>query len=155
MCGWLSEASTCASRLKRASRSGSLANASGRTLMATSRFRRASRARYTSPIPPAPISAVISYAPRRVPGVRLMGYVRRVDYTEGRVRHDESEVLSQNLAVLAPELWGWQNAQTVNALTCFNCGYMGEPGDKLCPTCRTRLLSNAVYMTLFALWGVG
>jgi hypothetical protein len=32
---------------------------------------------------------------------------------------------------------------------------MGAPSDKLCPTCRTRLLSNAVYMTLFALWGVG
>ena len=37
MCGWLSDASTCASRLNRASRSGSCANAAGRTFSATSR----------------------------------------------------------------------------------------------------------------------
>ena len=34
------------------------------------RFSFVSVARYTSPMPPTPISAVISYAPRRVPGVR-------------------------------------------------------------------------------------
>ena len=37
MLGWLSEASTCASRVKRAMRSGSAAKSSGRTLIATSR----------------------------------------------------------------------------------------------------------------------
>ena len=41
--------------LKRASRSGSAANGSGRTLIATSRFSFVSRARYTSPIPPSPM----------------------------------------------------------------------------------------------------
>ena len=35
-------------------------NCSFDTLMATIRFSRASRARYTSPIPPAPIGATIS-----------------------------------------------------------------------------------------------
>ena len=40
--------------LNRASRSASVANESGRTLMATSRFSFVSRARYTSPMPPAP-----------------------------------------------------------------------------------------------------
>ena len=40
--------------LKRASRSESSANASGRILRATSRFSFVSRARYTSPMPPAP-----------------------------------------------------------------------------------------------------
>ena len=35
--------------------------------MATSRCRRVSRARYTSPIPPAPIGATISYGPSFVP----------------------------------------------------------------------------------------
>ena len=37
MFGWLSAARTCASRWNRASRSGSSATASGRTLIATSR----------------------------------------------------------------------------------------------------------------------
>ena len=41
-----------ASRSKRASRSASVANACGRTLIATSRPSLVSRARYTSPIPP-------------------------------------------------------------------------------------------------------
>ena len=49
-----------ASRLKRASLSGSCARASGKTLMATSRPRWVSLARYTSPIPPAPSGARIS-----------------------------------------------------------------------------------------------
>ena len=42
----------------------------GRILMATWRFSLVSVARYTSPMPPAPICAVISYTPRRVPGLR-------------------------------------------------------------------------------------
>src|SRR5205807_6883490 len=46
--------------------------AEGRTLIATSRFNRASRARYTSPMPPEPMAARISYGPRRAPGARLM-----------------------------------------------------------------------------------
>ena len=54
MCGWFSDARTCASRWNRASRSASSATASGSTLIATSRLSLPSRARYTSPIPPAP-----------------------------------------------------------------------------------------------------
>src|SRR5262245_43088849 len=69
MLGWDSAATARASRSKRARRSGSAAKRSGRTLIATSRFRRASRARYTSPMPPAPSEPVISYEPRRVPGL--------------------------------------------------------------------------------------
>src|SRR3954466_15323355 len=38
-----------------------------RTLIATSRSSRVSRALYTSPVPPAPRGAVIRYGPRRVP----------------------------------------------------------------------------------------
>ena len=60
MLGWFSAASVCASRVNRASRSGSLANASGSTLSATSRPSVVSRARYTCPIPPSPIKAVTS-----------------------------------------------------------------------------------------------
>ena len=37
-------------------------------MTATSRFSFVSVARYTSPIPPTPIWAAISYGPRRVPG---------------------------------------------------------------------------------------
>ena len=43
MLGWFNEARTCASRWKRASRSASAATDSGRTLIATSRFRFVSR----------------------------------------------------------------------------------------------------------------
>ncbi len=53
MFGWFSDASTLASRSKRARRSASAAKASGKTLMATSRSSVVSRARYTSPMPPA------------------------------------------------------------------------------------------------------
>jgi hypothetical protein len=60
-----------ASRSNRARRSASFDTSSGRTLMATSRSRRVSRARYTSPMPPAPSGALISYGPRRTPGLRL------------------------------------------------------------------------------------
>ncbi len=49
-----------ASRSNRVRRSGSAASSAGSTLIATSRLRRSSRARYTSPIPPAPIGARIS-----------------------------------------------------------------------------------------------
>ena len=65
------------------------ANASGRILMATSRSSRASRARYTSPIPPAPMAERISYGPRCVPGA--MATVCEADYT-GRtpIRRDYS-----------------------------------------------------------------
>ena len=57
--GWLSAASSCASRRKRASRSGSCATSAGSTLRATSRPSFVSVARYTSPIPPAPRADVI------------------------------------------------------------------------------------------------
>ena len=99
MPGWLSEASSFASRSKRASRSGSAASAAGSTFSATSRPSLVSVARYTSPMPPAPIGATTSYAPRRLPGDRLRvtllsgsertsDAARSVDETVDRV-HDE------------------------------------------------------------------
>jgi len=57
MFGWLSEATALASRSKRATLVGSLANDSGRTLIATSRPSRVSFALQTTPIPPWPIWA--------------------------------------------------------------------------------------------------
>src|SRR6266550_2482727 len=68
MWGWFSAASVFASRSNRARRSASCANASGNTLIATWRPRLVSMARYTSPMPPAPMADRISYGPRRVPG---------------------------------------------------------------------------------------
>jgi hypothetical protein len=59
MLGWLSAATARASRSKRARRAGSESRSAGSTLMATSRPSFASVARYTSPMPPAPIAAVI------------------------------------------------------------------------------------------------
>src|SRR5437660_2779231 len=61
--GWFNAASVCASRVNRATRSGSPAKAAGRILIATSRLSVASRARYTSPIPPAPSGPTTSYGP--------------------------------------------------------------------------------------------
>jgi hypothetical protein len=55
MLGWLSDASTLASRSNRASRSASLAKSAGRTLIATSRSSVASVALQTAPMPPSPI----------------------------------------------------------------------------------------------------
>jgi hypothetical protein len=60
MFGWFSAASVFASCSKRLSRSASAAKSRGNTFTATSRFSRVSRARNTSPIPPAPMGAVIS-----------------------------------------------------------------------------------------------
>src|SRR5262245_18200170 len=67
MFGWLSAAVARASWSKRWSRSASWAIALGSTFRATSRSSRVSRARNTSPIPPSPNFARISYGPRRVP----------------------------------------------------------------------------------------
>src|SRR6266508_2606320 len=69
MPGWFNAASAFASRSNRATRSRSSKNSSGSTFNATSRSRRASFARYTSPMPPAPSGAGTSYGPIRVPGV--------------------------------------------------------------------------------------
>ena len=59
MLGWFSAASERASRSKRARRSASCATAAGSILIATSRPSFVSVARYTSPIPPAPMAAVM------------------------------------------------------------------------------------------------
>src|SRR6185436_13993197 len=73
MFGWLSAAAARASSSKRCNRSMSAEKDDGSTLIATSRPRRASRARYTSPIPPAPSVERISYGPRRTPAARGNG----------------------------------------------------------------------------------
>src|SRR5262245_63099910 len=72
MLGWFSDASTVASRLKRARRSASCANARGSVLSATSRPSFVSCARKTSPMPPAPSDDTTSYGPSRVPGCSVM-----------------------------------------------------------------------------------
>src|ERR1700689_5421812 len=83
----------CASCWKRRNRSGSRAKAAGKTLIATSRLSRASRARYTSPMPPAPTADTISYGPSFVPGVRA---IRARNYR-----------LVQHVALDATILDGW------------------------------------------------
>jgi hypothetical protein len=61
-----------ASRSKRKRRSEFEVKWEGRTLTATVRSRRVSKARYTSPIPPAPSGPTISYGPSFVPGGSVM-----------------------------------------------------------------------------------
>src|SRR5579864_1424350 len=67
MLGWFNEEMVRASRSKRSLASALSARCGGRILMATLRSSRVSRARYTSPIPPAPSGAPISYGPSFVP----------------------------------------------------------------------------------------
>src|SRR5881396_609285 len=73
MWGWLSDEIAFASRSKRMRSFASWANSAGKILMATLRSSRVSRARYTSPIPPAPMGATISYGPSRLPEARFTG----------------------------------------------------------------------------------
>src|SRR6185369_3144814 len=84
MFGWLSAATALASRSKRASASGCAANSSGRTLTATSRSSFESRARYTSPMPPAPSGEKISYRPSRVPAGSDTALLQAFDHEEIR-----------------------------------------------------------------------
>src|SRR6266568_1735516 len=72
MLGWLRAAAAWASCLKRRRRSASSENAAGNTFTATSRPKAASRARYTSPIPPAPTGAMISKDPSFEPEVKAI-----------------------------------------------------------------------------------
>ncbi len=60
MFGWFRAEADRASFSKRFNRSASDASSAGSTLIATSRSSRVSRARYTSPIPPAPSGASTS-----------------------------------------------------------------------------------------------
>ncbi len=66
--GWLSEASTRASRSKRLLYSALSEVSSWRTLTATSRPSRMCSALYTSPMPPAPRDSRIRYGPTELPG---------------------------------------------------------------------------------------
>src|SRR6266851_6720980 len=70
MLGWFSEEIARASRSKRCFASGFSERCDGRILTATVRSRRVSRARYTSPIPPAPSGDWISYGPSLAPEAR-------------------------------------------------------------------------------------
>src|SRR3974390_2409446 len=72
MLGWLSCDIVRASRSKRAFSSGEASSDELSTLMATVRSRRVSRARYTSPMPPAPSADTTSYGPKRVPATRVI-----------------------------------------------------------------------------------
>src|SRR5689334_16965248 len=102
MFGCDSAAIAFASRSKRASASGCSANAAGSTFKAISRSRRRSRARYTSPMPPAPIEERISYAPMRCPAANRMTAAR--DYN-ARVNR-RAFVTSSGMAALGFGLSG-------------------------------------------------
>src|SRR5262249_30907013 len=67
MFGWFKTPAARASCSNRRRRSASAEREVGRTLIATSRPSRVSRARYTSPMPPVPRGETTSYGPRRLP----------------------------------------------------------------------------------------
>src|ERR1700719_440875 len=66
-------------------------NCSPETLIATSRFKRASRARYTCPIPPALMDARISYGPSLSPAESGM---RRIELSLADHRADRECITS-------------------------------------------------------------
>lgn len=79
MCGWFRLATVRASRPNPSRRSRLSAKGPGRTLIAPMRSTRVSRARYTSPIPPAPIAERISYGP----GVgQAKGHLTSLDFAK-------------------------------------------------------------------------
>src|ERR1700726_1205872 len=103
MLGWFSAATARTSRSKRS------VNCAAETLMATSRPTRGSRARYTSPMPPAPSRPRTSYGPSFVPFARgISGQIllrKAVEKHGGQValpgirqNHDESFALHLWLA---------------------------------------------------------
>src|ERR1700751_5699858 len=65
-----------ASRSNRVLRFGDATSAEFSTLMATVRSSRVSRASYTSPMPPAPSGATISYGPSRVARESPISYLK-------------------------------------------------------------------------------
>src|SRR6266540_4494119 len=89
MCGCEIREIVFASLSKRSRRSAEGDRCRGRTLIATARSRRVSRARYTSPIPPAPSGERISYGPRREPGDS--GKMGRL-YFAGRSQNQPAEL---------------------------------------------------------------
>src|SRR5713226_1233349 len=98
--GWLRADAERASCSKRRNRSLSAEKAAGRILIATLRSRRASRARYTSPIPPAPRGAMISYGPSLAPEVRTIPNTiifPRKGLAVGLTILDESSAISETI----------------------------------------------------------
>src|SRR3954465_5037555 len=95
MFGWFSAEAARASCSNLERRSAFSASSGGRTFSATSLPRRGSRARYTSPIPPAPRADRISYAPRRLPAAIVTARCRSVDRA---FRHRVVEKVAAQLA---------------------------------------------------------
>src|ERR1017187_4752337 len=98
MFGWLTAASDFASRSKRVMLSLFSKNSSGRTFSATSLPSFVSFARYTSPMPPAPSGARISYGPRRAPAASVKQLSssrapRTVDARDPLGRHEAGDLL--------------------------------------------------------------
>src|SRR5580692_11126010 len=93
MLGWFSEEIARASRSKRCLASDLSERCAGRILIATVRSRRVSRARYTSPIPPAPKGETISYGPSFVPQVKA---IRARHYSPEEARSDPTIVDGQS-----------------------------------------------------------
>src|SRR5689334_17416119 len=101
MFGWFNDARTSASRLKRAIRAASLAKVSGNSLMATSRFSLVSRARYTSPIPPAPSADRISYGPICEPAASDIGVL----ILHQRELCTYTQIPGNQVRVPLPQIW--------------------------------------------------
>src|ERR1017187_5810503 len=107
MLGWFSAARLRASLSKRATRPWSWKNSSVSTFSATSLPSFVSFARYTSPMPPAPSGARISYGPRRAPAASVKRpsssrIPRTLDAGDPLGRHEARDLLPFREADLLP-----------------------------------------------------
>src|SRR5438477_5349356 len=109
MLGWFRTPAALASCSNRLRRSPSAEKDAGRTLIATSRFRRGSRARYTSPIPPAPRGDRTSYGPRRLPAAIVIS-------ARSKNRNPKSESLR------SPRFGGFGKAEAPDQLLITRIG---------------------------------
>src|SRR5215469_9493840 len=101
MLGWFSAEAERASFSKRLNREASRETSSGSTFSATSRARRESRARYTSPMPPAPSGPATSYGPMVVPSASVTNPWDGFYVSAGRLSQPLDEVQLREPAEVA------------------------------------------------------
>src|SRR6266568_4941713 len=123
-----------ASRSNRCFSSGLEERWDARTLIATVQSKRVSRARYTSPMPPAPSGARISYGPSFVPEVRAIGalhYTVRPRQEVNPKRHGVAGQLTVEAALRCPSADGRVElaTTTTNSPTTWQGSGLGKESD--------------------------
>ena len=114
-------------------------------------FQRGSRARYTSPIPPAPSGAMISYESRREPVASCIGglnYTRRCDASLDRPKSVSVFLLASVVLSPIPQLSRHKSVCALSgthsarpaAVECCQTGSLSEPAATLTPPVKLAIL---------------